>query len=77
MEVYDAPKLSRYTTAMGAYNCKSSIYGIKQHTHTRARAHARTHVLTHARTHTHAHTLEHVVRHSHRVKYVRERKVDG
>ena len=46
-------------------------------THTRARAHARTHVLTHVRTHTHAHTLEHVVRHSHRVKYVRERKVDG
>ena len=49
MEIYAAPKLSKYMTALGAYNVKSFTYEINQHmheytnTHTRARAHTRTH----------------------------------
>ena len=53
MEIYAAPKLSKYTTALGAYNIKSFTYEINQHTRSRARTHARTHAPTHARTHTH------------------------
>ena len=55
MEIYDAPKLSTYTTAIGAYNSKSFTYGINQQTHTRARARARVraHTHTYARTNTH------------------------
>ena len=64
MEIYAAPKLSKYMTALGAYNVKSFTYEINKHmheytnTHTRARAHTRTHTLTHACTH------KHVVRNS-------------
>ena len=54
MEIYTVPKLSKYTTALGAYNIKSFTYEINQHT--RARAHTHTHhtdtrsrALTHAR----------------------------
>ena len=58
MEMYAAPKLSKYMTALGAYNVKSFTYEINQdtheHTHTRARTRAVTHALTH----------EHVVRNS-------------
>ena len=58
IEIDAAPKLSKYTTALGAYNVKSFTYEINQHmhehthnndnnntnnTHTRARAHTRTH----------------------------------
>ena len=47
MEIYAAPKLSKYMTALGAYNVKSFTYEINQHmheyTHTRALTHARTH----------------------------------
>ena len=62
MEIYVAPKLSKYTTALGAYNIKSFTYEINQHT--RARAHTHTpHRHTLARAHTR--TLhEHVVRNS-------------
>ena len=37
MKIYDAPKLLRYTTTLGAYNSKSFTYKINQHTgmHTR------------------------------------------
>ena len=33
IEVYAAPKLSRYMTVLGAYNIKSFTYEINQHTH--------------------------------------------
>ena len=46
MEIFDAPKLSRYTTALSAYNSKSFIFEINQSTHTH----------THIHTHTHTHT---------------------
>ena len=52
MEIYAAPKLSKYTTALGAYNIKSFTYEINQHTHSRARTHTRMHAHTHAHTHT-------------------------
>ena len=58
MEIYAAPKLSKYTTALGAYKIKSFTYKINQHTHARTHTHTRAHALTHARTH------EHVVRNS-------------
>ena len=48
MEIYAAPKLSEYMTALGAYNVKSFIYEINQYT--RARAHTHTHTHTRART---------------------------
>ena len=40
IEMFAAPKLSNYTTALGTYNIKSFTYEINQHMH--ARAHART-----------------------------------
>ena len=45
MEIYAAPKLSKYTTALGAYNINTFTHEINQHmhTHTRARARAHTH----------------------------------
>ena len=52
MEIYAAPKLSKYTTALGAYNIKSVTYEINQHTRSRARTHTRMHAHTHAHTHT-------------------------
>ena len=54
MEIYAAPILSKYTTALGAYNTKS--FNCEMNQHTRARAHARTHARTHTHTHTHTHT---------------------
>ena len=74
MEIYAAPKLSKYMTARGAYNVKSSTYKINQHmhehtppthththtTHTRARARARTRA--HTRTHTQARSKKFVLR---------------
>ena len=39
MEIYAAPKLSKYMTALGAYNVKSFTYEINQHTHEHARTH--------------------------------------
>ena len=44
MEIYAAPKLSKYMTALGAFNVKSFTYEINQHTH------------EHTHTHTHIHT---------------------
>ena len=56
MEIYAAPKLSKYKTALGAYNIKSFTYQRNQHTHACARASARTHTHPHTHTHTHTHT---------------------
>ena len=42
MEIYAAPKLSRYTTALGAHNNKSFTYKINQHTHMQIHSHAHT-----------------------------------
>ena len=58
MEIYAAPKLSKYMTALGADNVKSFTYEINQHTHARARTHTHnTHTHTHhTHTRTHAHT---------------------
>ena len=39
MEIYAAPKLSKYMTALGAYNVKSFTYEINQHRHEHARTH--------------------------------------
>ena len=50
MEIYAAPKLSKYMTAPGAYNVKSLIYEINQHMH------EYTHTPTHSHTHTYTHT---------------------
>ena len=65
MEIYAAPKLSKYMTALGAYNVKSFTYEINQHMHVRALAcaHARTYTRmhTHACTHTHTHTHTHML----------------
>ena len=55
MEIYAAPKLTKYMTALGAYNVKSFTYENNQHMHERARTHT-THTRAHARSHTHAHT---------------------
>ena len=52
MEIYAAPKLSKYMTALGAYNVKSFTYEINQHTH----EHTHTH---HKRACTRAHTRMH------------------
>ena len=60
MEIYAAKKLSKYMTALGAYNVRSFTYKIKL---THARVHTYTHIhithtqaracaLTHARAHT-------------------------
>ena len=60
MEIYVAPKLSKYMTALGAYNVKSFTYEMNQHMHEHTHTHAHTHTHhTHARAHarspTHAH----------------------
>ena len=72
MEIYAAPKLSKYRTAVGTYNVKSFTYKLintcmSTHIHTQVH----TCVLRHARTH------KHVVRNSYLGKYVRETKVEG
>ena len=55
-----APKLSKYMTALGAYNVKSFTYEINQHTH------EHTHIHTHTHTHTHTHhTTPHTHTHTH------------
>ena len=74
-DIYDAPDLSRNTTAIGA-SCTSTKYistptltPLDTHTHallhapTRARAHAHkhTHTHTHSYTHTHTHTHTHTL----------------
>ena len=62
MEIYNAPKLSKYMTTLGAYNVKSFTYEINQHmhehkhTHTHTPHHTHTHVHMHAHTHTHTST---------------------
>ena len=78
MEIYAAPKLSKYMTALGANNVKSFTYEINPHTHT--------HIHTHKHTHTHTphmcactHTRMHkpVVRNSYWGKYIRETRMEG
>ena len=53
MEIYAAPKLSKYMTALCAYNVKLFTYEINQHTHT--------HTL-HTRAHTQARSKKFVLR---------------
>ena len=70
MEIYAAPKMSKYTTALGAYNIKSLCsYEINQHTQSRAHTHTHTHTHTpraraHTQTRARARTHEHVVKNS-------------
>ena len=76
MEIYAAPKLSKYMAALSAYNIKSLTYEINQHTHAHAHTHRHTPctcvcALTDACTH------KHLVRNSYRRKYVRETRVEG
>ena len=59
MEIYAAPKLSKYVTALGVYNVKSFTYEINQDMHEHTHTHTRTHTHpphTHTYTHTHTHT---------------------
>ena len=62
MEIYTVPKLSKYMTALGAYNIKSFIYEINQHTHMCTHTHTHTHHTTHTRAHTQARSKKFVVR---------------
>ena len=71
MEIYAAPKLSKYMTALGAYNVKSFTYKLintctstHPHTHTLTHTHTHTHH-THTSALTHARTHKNVVRNSH------------
>ena len=57
MEIYAMPKLSKYMTALGAYNVKSFTYEINQHMH--EYTHTHTHTYTHERTHAHSDTPAH------------------
>ena len=53
MEIYDAPELSRYRTALGVnkeYHLPVKLTHT-HHTHARAPSRAHTHTHTHARTH--------------------------
>ena len=63
MEIYAAPKLSKYITALGAYNVKSFTYEINQHMHENTHnndnnnnnnTHTRARMRAHTRTHTQA-----------------------
>ena len=74
MESYAVPKLSKYMTALGAYNVKSFTYEINQHTHTSTHT---PHTRPHVRTLTHARTHKHVVRNLYWGKYVRETREEG
>ena len=59
MEIYAAPKLSKYMTALGAYNVKSFTY-ILINTCTSTPTHPHTHTHTHTHTHpTHTHECAH------------------
>ena len=78
MEIYAAPKLSKYMTALGAYNVKSFTYEINQHMHEYTHSHTHTtHIRASACALRHACTHKHVVRKSYRGKYVRETRVEG
>ena len=52
MEIYTAPKLSKYMTALGVYNAKSFTYELNQHTHEHTHTHTRMRAHTCALTHT-------------------------
>ena len=54
MEIYAAPKLSKYMTALGAYNVKSFTFKLIN-TCTSTPTHPHTYTLTHTHTHTHTH----------------------
>ena len=56
MKIYDAPKLSMYSTASSAYNSKSFTNGINTNTHTHTYTHTLSHMHAHTRTHTYTHT---------------------
>ena len=56
MEIYAAPKLSKYMTALGGYNVKSFTYEINQHMHKHTHTHHTHTPHTHAHSHTHAYT---------------------
>ena len=58
MEIYAMPKLSKYMTALGAYNVKSFTYEINQHLHEYTHTHTHTHTYT-PHTHTRAHACSH------------------
>ena len=60
MEIYAAPKLSKYMTALGAYNVKSFTYEISQHMH--EHTHTRIHTTPHTRMHTQAHSKKFILR---------------
>ena len=60
MEIYAAPKLSKYMTALGAYNVKSFTYKLintctSTHTHSLTHTH-HTHTSARMRAHTRPHT---------------------
>ena len=60
MEIHAAPKLSRYTTALGAYTIKSFTSDINQRTHAhtnKQKPHIHTHTHTRARTQAHEHEV--------------------
>ena len=71
MEIYAAPELSNYTTALGAYNVTSITYEINQHTHASEHIHTHTYTRTtqthmpHTHTHSHKHTHTHTHTHIH------------
>ena len=54
MEIYAAPKLPKYMTALGACNVKFFTYEINQHMHEHTHKHVRARTCTHTRTHTQA-----------------------
>ena len=62
MEIYAVPKLSKYMTALGAYNIKSFTYEINQHMHVRAHTHTQTHTHTHMLKHTQECSMKFVLR---------------
>ena len=63
METLAAPKLSKYTTALGAYNIESFTHKINQQMHAHP-PHTHTHTLVHTCTLTNVRTHEHIVRNS-------------
>ena len=75
LEIYAAPKLLKYTTALGTYNIRSFTYEINQHTHTHTHIHTHTlhhtcttptHIHTHTTpTHIHTHTTHTQQTHTH------------
>ena len=61
MEIYAAPKLSKYMTALNAYNDKSFTYKIN-YTHTHTHTHTHTTHTPHSRTHTQARSKKFLLR---------------